>query len=112
MKYLESIRHFKLVMLEHAYYKDVLSKYDNFLNDLDDVSKTVKDIRTLVDDLKIEIGSLNKFMISLNRPLKNFDDNLEFYICQYSSIARSIIDKLSDIFDIKNDELIEKYCKK
>jgi len=105
-KYIKETRTFKLLMLEHAIQKNILKKYDNFLLDLDNVKINLKQLKTLVNDLKIEITNLKIYNIKL---IKKFGD-LDMYVCDYSNIANSIINKIIDFLEkIKNpkfDEII------
>jgi hypothetical protein len=106
MKY---IRKFKLILLEHAYAIETLKKFDNFFNRLENVTETSKEIKLVIQNLHDEIKLLSKFNILSNKSLKK-DENIDYYICQYSTIAVGLINKLNDIFNEKiEDDIKKKY---
>lgn len=97
-KYIKEIRNFKLIMLEHAIQRNILKKYDNFLSELSDVKTNLKQLKILILDLKKEIKKLDNYDIKL---IKKFGE-LHMYVCDYSGIIKSMIDKILSFLEIDN----------
>lgn len=98
-KYVKEIRSFKLLMLEHAIQRNILKKYDNFLSELSDIKTNINQLKILILDLKKEIKKLDHYDIKL---FKKFGE-LHMYVCDYSGVANSIIDKILSFLEDNNN---------